>query len=552
MVGATGTRPGISSGVAAKPVQKADRLEPEIRNLIDISESQPSMQALAELYLDRARWASQVFLRYDRDAVMRIVDAVADTAHQHALKYAEWAVEESGFGVVAHKKIKNELTAQPLVDAYAGADFVSPRIDQANKIVEIPRPAGVIFALVPSTNPISTVNFKIILAMLTRNAIVLSPHPAVKQCCIDAVTTLAAAAEAAGAPPACIQVLDTPKIPLIEEFMKSAKTNVILATGGTAMVRAAYSSSNPAIGVGPGNAPVYIDPSADFKKAAHYIVESKSFDNSVLCTNESVLITVRDCHDAVETELKKAGAHICSTEETAMLRNFLFHEQGFNIEALGQDATWIAERAGIKVSPKTKILVTPITKIGIEESLSKEKLCPVLALHVTSSPVQAVVSARAVLRMAGAGHSAAIHARDERIIFQFSSQVECYRCVVNAPCSQGAAGFATGLAPTFTIGTGYFGRSSVGENVGPQHLVNYTRIAWNSSQYEPFGNFEGIQQSLDGPLPEAPSDGVPGKSFTTESRSSSRDATRGGNLDNAELRRLIAEELRYALRGDKS
>ena len=552
MVGASGNRPGVSSAVAKAGEQKAGRLEPEIRTLIDISESQPSMQALAELYLDRARWASQVFLRYDRDAVMRIVDAVAETAHQHALKYAEWAVEESGFGVVDHKKIKNELTAHPLVAAYADVDFVSPRIDAANKIVEIPRPAGVIFALVPSTNPISTVNFKIILAMLTRNAIVLSPHPAVKECCIDAVTTLAAAAEAAGAPPACIQVVDTPRIPLIEEFMKSAKTNVVLATGGTAMVRAAYSSSNPAIGVGPGNAPVYVDPSADFKKAAHYIVESKSFDNSVLCTNESVLITVRDCHDAVESELKKEGAHICSAEETAMLRNFLFHAQGFNIEAIGQDAIWIAEKAGIKVSPKTKILVAPITKIGIEEPLSKEKLCPVLAMHVISSPVQAVASARAVLRLTGAGHSAAIHARDERMIFEFSSQVECYRCVVNAPCSQGAAGFGTGLAPTFTIGTGYFGRSSVGENVGPQHLVHYTRIAWNSSPDEPFGNFEGIHQSLAGPLPEAPSDGVPGKSFSSGRRSSLRGAVRDSDLDHAELRRLIAEELRHALRGDKS
>jgi acyl-CoA reductase-like NAD-dependent aldehyde dehydrogenase len=190
---------------------------------------------------------------------------------------------------------------------YRDWNFVDPRIDAATKIVEFPRPAGVIFALIPSTNPIATINFKALIALMTRNAIVISPHPAARACCVDAVRTLAQAAEAAGAPEGILQVVETPSIPLIDQFMQSPRTDLILATGGTAMVRAAYSSSNPALGVGPGNAPVYVDASADLKHAARCIVESKSFDNSVLCTNESVVITTETIERPLLKELERAG-----------------------------------------------------------------------------------------------------------------------------------------------------------------------------------------------------------------------------------------------------
>ncbi len=520
-------------------------MEPVIRTLVDISQTPAALKGRANIVLERARWASEVFQRYDREMTLRIVDAIAAAAHANAQKYADWAVEETGFGVAEHKKIKNELTAHPLVDYYRNEDFVNPRIDEQRKLVEIPRPAGAIFVLTPSTNPIATLNYKILLGMMTRNAIVISPHPAARACCVDAANTLAAAALEAGAPDGAIQVIEDPSIPLIEEFMASPKTSLTLATGGNAMVRSAYSSSNPAIGVGPGNAPVFVDSSADLDLAAQRIVDSKSFDNSVLCTNESVLITLPECDKLLRLALKRSGAYLCDEDEVNRLRRYLFHERGFTVESIGRDAIWIAEECGMKVPKNTRILVTPIEQIGEEEKLSREKLCPVLAYHVAKTRNQALTQARAILRMTGAGHSAAIHTTDERLSMAYATTVEAYRVVVNAPCSQGAAGFQTHLAPTFTIGTGYFGRSSIGENVGPQHLVHWTRMAYNSDDSETFGNYHRLESHFDGPLPAAPADGVPGSNRPRPLTAPSR----GGLDDSArqELRQLIAEELRAYL-----
>lgn len=523
-------------------------MEPQIRTLVDIADTNAARAGQADMMLERGRWASQVYQRYDRDRVMAIVEAVARTAHEKAGGYGEWAAEETGFGVAEHKKLKNELTALPLLDYYRDADFVSPRVDEARKIVEIPRPAGVVVALTPSTNPIATVNFKIILSLMTRNAIVISPHPAARECSIDACNTLAAAAIEAGAPDGIIQVVEKPTIPLVVEFMSSPKTGVVLATGGTAMVRAAYSSSNPAIGVGPGNAPVFVDATAEIDKAAQRIVDSKSFDNSILCTNESTLITLTDIDKKVRRSLQQAGAYICSPDEVERLRRYLFHDRGFNLEALGRDAVWIAGECGLRVPVKTRILVAPIEQIGVEEPLSKEKLCPVLAYHVARSRGQAIAQARSLLRMSGAGHSAAIHTMDEDVALRYAAAVESYRVVVNAPCSQGASGFQTNLAPSFTIGTGYFGRSSIGENIGPHHLVHWTRLAYNSDSSETFGNYRDRKLSLDGPLPKAPSDGVPGSAASYQAVVSERPRQGGLSADvRDELRKLIAEELRNVL-----
>lgn len=521
--------------------------------LIDISETHAAMQAQVNVVLERARWASQVYLRYDRDTTMAIVDAVARVAHSKASEYAEWAVQETGFGVAEHKKLKNEMSSLGLVDYYRDWDFVNPRIDEEKKIVEIPRPAGIVFALAPSTNPIATVYFKILSALMTRNAVVFTPHPAARECCIDAVDTLAAAAVEAGAPEGIIQVVRNPTVPLIEEFMASEKTDIILATGGTAMVRAAYSSSNPAIGVGPGNAPAFVDATADVKQAAQNLVESKSFDNSILCTNESVVITLEDVDVALRRALTNAGAHICSEEETDALRRFLFHARGSNVEAIGRDAAWIAEQAGFKINPRAKILVTPITKIGVDENLSREKLCPVLGYYVANSIPQAIAQARGLLKMSGAGHSAAIHSQDAQTAIDFASAVESYRVVVNAPCSQGAAGFATNLPPTFTIGTGFFGRSSHGENIGPQHLLHWTRLAYNSDPAEIMGDYSATRIHHQGPLVKAPADGVIGQSSKDHAgprpvRTQPSRAASSEDITRDEIRKIIAEELRAALK----
>ena len=525
-------------------------MDPQVRELVDIGHTTVAMRARAEMILDRARWASQIFQRYDRETTLRIADAAARAAHEKAGEYAEWAVRETGFGVAEHKRIKNEMSSLALVDHYRDWNFVDPDRDGRTGVVRIPRPAGVIFALVPSTNPIATVYFKVLCALMTRNAVVISPHPAARACCVDATKTLAEAALDAGAPDGAVQVIEEVSLPLVEEFMKSDRTDVILATGGVPMVRAAYSSSNPAIGVGPGNAPVYVDASADLKSAAAHIVDSKAFDNSVLCTNESVLVTVEGVAADLGRELSRAGAHLCSEAETEALRRYLFHDRGFNVEALGRDAAWIARQAGFRASPRTRVLVAPIRLIGSGEVLSREKLCPVLGLFVARGHDQALRQARALLRYAGAGHSAAIHSTDTQSIMEFSAAVEAYRVVVNAPCSQGAAGFGTSLGPTFTVGTGFFGRSSIGENIGPQHLVNWTRVAWRDDD-PGVGEGPGIGRlKHPGPLPRAPSDGVPGEGRVEpipapapgSDEPLDRDALR------EQIRKIVAAELRDLLK----
>ena len=319
------------------------------------------------------------------------------------------------------------------------------------------------------------------------------------------------------------------------------------------MVRAAYSSSNPAIGVGPGNAPVFVDATANLKQAARFIVESKSFDNSILCTNESVLITLDAVSKQLGGELSRAGCHMCKPDEVEKLRKYLFHARGFNVEALGRDAVWIAKQAGFRVAGNTKVLVTPIDKIGVGEVLSREKLCPVLGYYVATSIPQALTQARALLRYAGSGHSAAIHSNDDQTIMDYAASVEVYRVVVNAPCSQGAAGFATNLAPSFTIGTGFFGRSSVGENIGPQHLVNWTRIAWHKDADGGKGKGAPPMAVLKhrGRLPRAPADGVPGQSRPKAKPGAGQAQNPSDPQLREEIRRIIAEELRLAFKEQK-
>jgi len=445
----------------------------------------------ARMMLDRARWGATRFQKLDRATTRRIVDAVAAAAHAKAQHYAEWAVRETGMGVVAHKRLKNEACSKGLAEAYSGEDFVSPRIHEAKKIVELPRPAGVIFALIPVTNPVATVYFKTILALMTRNAIILSPHPGARACCADAARMLAEAAKAAGAPDGIIQVLEEPNIPLIEKLIADDRIDLIIATGGPSVVKAAYRSGNPAYGVGPGNAPVLVDDTADMKLAARRIVASKAFDNSILCTNESAVLAFSSIAESLLAAMKAEGAHICSTDETQKLRQLLFTEHGFNVGMIGRDASVIAKEAGFS-APNAKILVTPIDLVQPEEKLVREKLCPVLAFARVGNIDQAISAARSMMRHSGRGHSAAIHSRSETNIMAFAAALPALRMAVNAGCSLGASGYETNLGPSMTIGTGFAGGSSLSENLTPQHLMQYSRIAYNKDASEAFGRFTGL------------------------------------------------------------
>ncbi len=460
----------------------------------------------ARQMLARAHWAAGAFAEYDRASVLRIAEAVATTAHAQARRYAEWAVKETGFGVAAHKAMKNEACSLGVFERYRDEDFVSPRVDTGAKIMSLPRPAGVILALTPSTNPVCSVFFKVILALLTRNAIVVSPHPMAQDCCGDAASLLAETATLAGAPDGTIQVVRDVTVPLIEALMADPVTGVIVATGGTAVVRAAHRSGNPALGVGPGNVPVLVDATADLAAAAQLITESKAFDNAVLCTNESVLIVEDTAAGRLLREMQRRQAVLLDEAGRDKLRDYLFPAGRLNGEAIGKDAAWIAARAGLRVPPRTRVLLAPFDLVLPEEKFASEKLCPVLGVVRAESAARGIEAARAVIRIGGAGHSAAIHSRDPRVIIRFAERVPVLRIAVNAGNSTGSSGLDTNLAPSMTLGTGFAGHSSIGENLEPRHLVNWTRVAYHASPGVPFGDFTQITagEQPAGPVPAYP------------------------------------------------
>ena len=461
------------------------------------SEPMPVYQAAR--VVDRARWAGSLYSNYGREDVLRIANAVADLGEETARHYADWAVRETGFGNSDDKEVKNRMCSRGIFDYYRDHDFTSHKVDVERGIVEIPRPAGVVFALTPSTNPVCSVFFKALLCLLTRNAIVVSPHPAAQECCSEAVHRIAEVAEAAGAPDGIVQVIEEPKLPVIEAIMNSDRIDLILATGGSPMVRAAYSSGNPALGVGPGNCPVYVDETADIEHAAKCITDSKAFDNSVLCTNESAIIAHESIKDALAVALSKNGCYVCNDQERDRLAEVLFPEGRFDISVVGQSAEWIAERARIRVPTNTRVLVTPLERIGDDYVLSREKLCPVLGFYAVSSRDAAMKACSAMIRRMGSGHSAAIHCKDPKMIIRYGAELNVLRMPVNAGCSTGASGFDTNLAPTMTIGTGFFGRSSVGENVGPQHLVQWAKVAYNKEEQFDMTEFYDLKCPLEQP-----------------------------------------------------
>jgi acetaldehyde dehydrogenase / alcohol dehydrogenase len=511
-------------------------------------EPEPTDVPQARAMLERAEWASRAFRTLDKPAVDRILAAVVEAAMQHAQEYAERAVAETGFGVVEHKRLKNEACSRGVLDHYAGADFVTPRVDEAAKIVEVPRPAGVVLALTPSTNPVATLYFKVLLSLMTRNAVVVSPHPMAKRVCADAARVLGEAAEAAGAPAGVVQVVTEPTIPLIDALMTDERTSVIVATGGNAVVRAAYRSGNPALGVGPGNVPVLVDATADLRAAAERIVESKSFDNSCLCTNESVVIVEDRVAEPFRRALRSAGAFLLDAEQTDRLRELVFPHDHFTPSVVGRSATWLAEQAGISVPHSTKVLVGEFDQAVPEEVLAREKLTPLLGLMRVPSAAAGIKAARAVLRISGAGHSAAVHSTDPETILAFGAACNVLRVSVNAGNSLGGAGISTHLAPTMTIGTGYAGGSSVGENLRPDHLLNWVRLAYNADRSVPMADFAGLSpwQASSGPVPPYPTaSNARGETATPARREDPPDDLR------EELRRIIIEELHDLIGGDR-
>ena len=482
------------------------------------------LSAEVDAILERAQDAAKAFATFDRSQVDRIVRAVANVAERNGRQLAEKAAIETGFGVFEHKVAKNDALSSGFIREYGDLDLVGHQADPNRKTLLYPVPAGVIFAVTPSTSPVANLYFKVLSCLLTRNAIVISPHPAAVQTSIEAARILSQAATEAGAPDGVVQILEHPSVPLIESVMADERVKLILATGGSAVVKAAYRSGTPAIGVGPGNAPVVVDESADVTKAARAIVESKSFDNGILCTAESVLIMVDSIADRMTEQLVHQGAHLCSPSETRSIRQYMYPGGKFNTKVVGRPAYEIAKNAGVHVPRDTKLLLTPIDEIVDAEPLTHEKLSPVLAVLKVSSFEDATAAAVALVENVGIGHSGVIHSENPQNVLDYSKRLPVHRIAANIGGSLGNAGIGTGLAVTMSIGTGFVGGSSLGENLAPEHLVQWKRTAYPLS--DNFPDFGSMRPSVVG-----------------KSRIDSGAVLGDGGM-REELRRLIVEELR--------
>src|SRR3989304_5304503 len=443
----------------------------------DLSSIQEARDLAASAWEAWQKWrtASQV-------EVDRVCAAMAEAGYHASERLGRLAVEETGFGVPAHKKIKNEFGSRFVWESIRDTKTVGViRHDPDRRLYEIAWPMGVVVALVPSTNPTSTAFFKILTAVKARNAIVVAPHPSAVRCTCDAATTMALAAESAGAPKGLISCMTQVSLPGTQELMTHRRTAVILATGGSAMVRAAHSTGKPAYGVGPGNVPVYVDRSADIEKAARYIVASKAFDNSTICATEQAVIADRPIASRLADLMRTEGAYFTNPQETDLLRKALFNPDGsMNTAVVGKAADYVAGYAGFSIPRGSRILVTPLTKVGREEVLSHEKLTTVLAWYVVDGWEAGCDTSIAMIETGGGGHTQIIYATDGKRIMAFWLEKPVFRIVVNTMGTLGAIGYTTGVAPSMTLGSGGVGGAITGDNITVTHLMNVKRLAYET------------------------------------------------------------------------
>jgi acetaldehyde dehydrogenase (acetylating) len=426
-------------------------------------------------------WAAwEIYRSFSQEQVDAIIERMAEAARGNARKLAEMAVEETRYGNAADKVAKNLLAAELLPQRLRGMRTIGIlRELPEERITEIAAPVGVVAAVLPTTNPTSTAIFKSLIALKAGNAIVISPHPRAKGCTCATVELLYRAAISAGAPEGLLQCLTQPTLEATNTLMRHPKTAVILATGGGAMVKAAYSSGKPAYGVGPGNVPVLLDSSADVNTSVAKLLSGKSFDHGTLCSSEQTLVAEASRRDAVLRALQTHGAHVCTPEQTKALERVLFNRgTAVNPDLVGHAAAEIAQAAGFSVAPGVRALACEIAGIGKQFPLSAEKLSPVLAVHFVPDWPAALAACEAVLRFHGLGHTCGIYTQDEARAREFGLRMPAHRILVNSPTPQGSVGITTNLFPAMTLGCGAVAGNSTGDNVTPLHLLNIKRVAW--------------------------------------------------------------------------
>ena len=455
--------------------------ESEVVEVVETS-SVNSVEALNQM-IKRAKKAQEIYSTFSQEQVDAIFKAAAVAADKARIPLAKMAVKDTGMGIVEDKIIKNHFASEYIYNKHKNAKTCGIiKEDKINGIKIVAEPLGVIAGIIPTTNPTSTAIFKSLICLKTRNAIVFSPHPRAKASTIAAAKLVLEAAVKAGAPEGLIGWIDEPSMELSNALLHNPNIACILATGGPGMVKAAYSSGKPALGVGPGNVPAIIDETADIQMAVSSILMSKTFDNGMICASEQSVIVADEIYDEVKKEFQYRGAYMLNEDEAKSVSKVILTEQGtVNPAIVGQPASKIAEIAGISVNSDAKVLIGEEDEVSIENPFAHEKLSPILAMYRASSYEDAVEKAHKLVMIGGAGHSAALYtdARVNDRINYFAKKIPTCRLLINSPSSQGGIGdlFNFKLEPSLTLGCGSWGGNAVSGNVGVEHLLNYKTVA---------------------------------------------------------------------------
>lgn len=461
----------------------------------------------------QAKRAQEALYNYSQEQIDRICRAMAEAAFARSEELARIAVEETGMGHVAGKTIKNQFSSRDIWNAIKDMKTVGViGADEARKVYEIGEPAGIVCGIVPCTNPTSTAMFKAIISIKARNAIVISPHPRSLKCIQATVEVVYRAALEAGAPPDCISCMSIPLLEGTSELMKHEDVAVILATGGSGLVHAAYSSGKPAYGVGPGNVPVVIERSANVPQAVADIIASQQLDYGTICASEQAVIVDAPVKDRVIEEFKRQKGYFASPEECKKLEPVVIKGSLMNPEIVGLPPHKVAAKAGITIPEDTTVLLCPQEGVGPKWPLSREKLCPVLAFYVEKDWEAACERSVEILEFGGIGHTLALHSEDPKVIWEYAFRKPSFRVLINSPSSQGAIGYTTNLFPSMSLGCGTWAGNITSDNISPRHLMNIKRVAWGKGCATPatagqqgMGQAEGLRRWAEQPRQPYPS-----------------------------------------------
>jgi acetaldehyde dehydrogenase (acetylating) len=440
----------------------------------------------------KAKEAQEVLATFSEEQIGRILTSISEAVVENAQWLAKMAVDETKYGVFEHKVIKNLFAGKDVYEYIKGLKTTGIiKEDPVNKVVEVAVPVGVILGIIPTTNPTSTLIHNALCAIKAGNAIVFSPHPAAIKCSCATAQIINEAAVKAGAPDGIVSCMSKVSMQAVNELMHHEAISVIVATGGSAMVKAAYSAGKPALGVGPGNVPAFIERSANIKQAVKDIITSKTFDNGMICASEQAIVADEPIKDEVIKELKNQGCHFLNKEETEKVSRLIMTPKGGLSPAfVGKTPDFIANKAGIEIPDGTKILIAPLDGYGPEYPLSYEKLTTVLGFYVVKDWHEGCLLSIELLKLGGIGHSFAIHSQNEEVIRKFI-QKPVFRILVNTPSALGGVGFSTGLAPSMTLGCGTWGGSSLSDNLTPLHLINIKKLAYGTVNVDLENNEEG-------------------------------------------------------------